>query len=201
MNQDEANYPIDYLNQIAPQAPKKSMLSRTQFIIIAVVSALVLLTVILVIATASGGSIEPAKQLAARLQGTQKIVESAQPKLKSTQLRTLNGSLASYLATINSDIAAPLLKDGVTVAKLDKKLLARESGTDITNRLEDARLNAKYDRIYAIEISTQLEKIMGSMRQVYDSTTNKSFKLYLGGAITNLEPTQKQFSEFNAANN
>ncbi len=201
MNQDEANYPIDYLSQIAPQAPKKSMLSRTQFIIIGIVSALVLLTFIIIIGTSSGGSTDPAKQLAARLQGTQKIVEDAQPKLKSTPLRTLNGSLASYLSTINSDIAAPLLREGVAVTKLDKKLLASEAGIDITNRLEDARLNAKYDRIYALEISTQLEKIMGSMRQVYDSTTSKSFRQYLDEAITNLTPTQKQFSEFNAANN
>jgi len=38
------------------------------------------------------------------------------------------------------------------------------------------------------------------MRQVNNSTNNQSLKAFLDSAYTNLEPTQKQFAQFNAAN-
>lgn len=159
-----------------------------------------LVTVILSVVLTSGNNVEPAKQLAARLQSTETIVDNAQNKLKSTQLRTLNSNLKIYLTNTNRDIAAPLQKSGINVAKLDKKLVASEAGTNITNKLEDARLNAVYDRTYAREIAYQLDTIVALMRQINDSTRSQSLKVFLDSAYTNLEPTQKQFAEFNAAN-
>jgi len=159
MNPNQPTYSVDYLNQIAPQTPKKSGLSRLQFIIVAVVGAVVLLTVIISAVLTSSYNVEPAKQLAARLQSTEVIVGNAQSKLKSSQLRTLNSNLKIYLTNTNRDIATPLLQEGINVAKLDKKLVASEAGTDITNKLEDARLNAVYDRTYAREIAYQLDTI------------------------------------------
>lgn len=200
MNPTQPSYSVDYLNQIAPQAPQKSGLSRLQFIVIAVTGVVILLTIILSLVLAAGHNVEPAKQLAARLQGTEAIVGDAQTKLKSTQLRTLNSNLKIYLTNTNRDIAAPLQKDGINVAKLDKKLVAKEAGTAITTKLEDARLLATYDRIYALEIASQLDTIVELMRQINSSTTNKSLKLFLDSAFTNLEPTQKQFAQFNASN-
>ncbi|MBC7868555.1 hypothetical protein H7X69_00020 [Candidatus Saccharibacteria bacterium] len=200
MNPNQPNYPIDYLNQIAPQAPNQRGLSRLHIIIIAAVGVVMLVTVILSVVLTSGNNVEPAKQLAARLQSTETIVDNAQNKLKSTQLRTLNSNLKIYLTNTNRDIAAPLQKSGINVAKLDKKLVASEAGTNITNKLEDARLNAVYDRTYAREIAYQLDTIVALMRQINDSTRSQSLKVFLDSAYTNLEPTQKQFAEFNAAN-
>ena len=200
MNPTQPNYSVDYLNQIAPQVPKKSGLSRLQFIIIAVTGVVILLTIIMSLVLTAGHNVEPAKQLAARLQSTETIVGDAQGKLQSSQLRALNSNLKIYLTNTNRDIAAPLLKDGINVAKLDKKLVAKEAGTAITAKLEDARLLATYDRIYALEIASQLDTIVELMRQINSSTTNKSLKLFLNSAFTNLEPTQKQFAQFNATN-
>lgn len=200
MNPNQPNYSVDYLDQIAPQTPNKGGLSRLQFIIIAVIGAIMLLTVILSVILTSSNNVGPARQLAARLQSTEVIVGNAQNKLKSTQLRTLNSNLKIYLTNTNRDITAPLLQEGINVAKLDKKLVASEAGTAITNKLEDARLLATYDRIYALEIASQLDTIVELMRQINSSTSNKSLKLFLDNAYTNLEPTQKQFAQFNAAN-
>jgi len=200
MNPIQPNYSVDYLNQIAPQALKKMGFSRMQYILIAAVGLVVVLTIVFGVVISSSNSTNPEKQLAARLIGTEKIVGDAQTKLKSSQLRTLNSNLKIYLTNTNRDIAAPLLKSGVDVAKLDKTILASEAGTDITARLEDARLNVRYDRIYAIEMSTQLDKIIALMRQINNSTHSASLKTFLNDAYKNLEPTQKQFAEFNATN-
>lgn len=198
--QEPPTYSIDYLNQIAPQAPKKNNFSRKQWIIIACTAALIVIVGIMSIVASAGGNSSSVEQLAAKLIATEKIVGDAQSKIKSSQLRTLNSNLNIYLTNTNRDIAAPLLADGIAVAKLDKKVLAAEAGTDITNRLEDARLNAIYDRVYAREISYQLEVITALMQQTYSSTKNQSLKAFLEGAFTNLEPTQKQFADFNAIN-
>ena len=200
MNPTQPDYSIDYLNQIAPQAPKKMGFSRMQYILIAVVGLVVVLTIIFGVVIASSNSTNPENQLAARLIGTEKIVGDAQTQLKSSQLRTLNSNLKIYLTNTNRDIAAPLLKSGVNVAKLDKTVLASEAGADITTRLENARLNAVYDRTYAREISYQLGTIVALMRQVNTSTHSVSLKTFLNDAYKNLEPTQKQFAEFNATN-
>lgn len=200
MNPTQPNYSVDYLNQIAPQAPKKMGFSRMQYILIAAVGLVVVLTIVFGVIVSSSNSTNPEQQLAARLIGTEKIVGDAQVQLKSSQLRTLNSNLKIYLTNTNRDIAAPLLKSGVNVAKLDKTVTANEAGTDITTRLEDARLNAVYDRTYAREISYQLGTIVALMRQVNTSTKSQSLKAFLDDAYKNLEPTQKQFAEFNATN-
>lgn len=200
MNPDQPQYSIDYLNQIAPQAPKKSGLSRVQLVAVIATLVAVLVVGILSIVLAMNGDSGSSTRLAARLQSTETIVKDAQDKLKSTQMRTLNSNLMIYLANTNRDIATPLLKDGVDVTKLSKSLLASESNPEMTNRLEDARLNAVYDRTYAREMSYQLETITALMLKIYNSTNDESLKTFLDDARMNLEPTQKQFADFNAAN-
>lgn len=198
--QPQSNYSIDYLNQIAPQGPKKGFLSRKQMIVAAVLGILTIIVLILVVVVNVGGNSKPTQQLAARLIATESIVGDAQDKLKSTELRTLNSNLKIYLTNTNRDIVAPLAKDKVDVKSLDKKIVEAESGAAMTARLEDARLNAVYDRTYAREMAYQLETISALMRQIYESTSNKDLKSFLDGAYKNLLPTQKSFEDFNAAN-
>lgn len=200
MNPNEPIYSVDYLNQIAPQAPKRKGLSHTQIVLAVAAGFVILLVIMLSIIVTSNGSAKLEQHLAARLQSTETIVSSAQSTLKSTQLRTLNSNLSIYLTNTNRDIAAPLLQSGINVSKLDKAVVASESSTSISNKLEDARLNVDFDRTYAREIAYRLETITLLMKQLYGSTNNKSFKSFLDSAYTNLEPTQKQFADFNAAN-
>jgi hypothetical protein len=190
---------IDYLNQIAPQAPKKKMpLSRIQLIIVGIVAVAFIIIMILV-AAVGGGSTKSLQQLAARLQSTEKIASSASTLIKNTQLSALNSNLKIYLTNTNRDIAAPLLKDNIDVTKLDKTIVANAAGTDVTVRLEDARLNAVYDSTYAREMAYRLDTIVSLMSQIEHSTSNSGLKLFLDNALTNLLPTQKAFADFNAA--
>jgi len=200
--QTPAPLPTTYLDQIAPQAPKKLASFRGPKLIAIIAGVLVILVSILavavnVIATARQ---EPLERLAASLETTESIVSSAQPKLKNSQLRTLNSNLKIYLTNTNRDISKPLATLGVNMDKLSASVIAAESGDKINATLEDARLNAVYDRTYAREMSYQLDKIVALMKQLYASTSSKSLKEFLQSAYTNLEPTQESFSKFNAAN-
>lgn len=197
-DQPQPGLSMEYLNQIAPQAPQRMRFSKLQLLIFGG-ALLIVIIIIASIASLSSGGISSPEQLAARLASTQTIVSGAQSKLKSTALRTLNSNLNIYLTNTNHDIVIPFKAMGVDVAHLDPTIIKSEAGTDVLARLEDARLNAVYDRTYAREMSYRLDTIVALMQKIYKSTSNSQVKAFLDNAFTNLQPTQKQFSNYNDA--
>lgn len=203
MNPNQPNTPlsVDYLNQITPQAPKKRLLDSKQLVLAAIVGGLLLIAIVgSVVASSLGSSSDPIQRLAARLQTTATIANDAQSKLKSTDLRSLNSTLSLNLINTNRDIVAQLTKQNLSIATLNKTIVASEDGSAMTKRLEDARLNAIYDRTYAREMSYQLETISALIDQIQASTSDQGLKAFLQTTADNLQPTQKAFSDFNAAN-
>ena len=200
MNPDQNQYSIDYLNQIAPQAPKKGLSGKLPLIFV-ILGILALLTIILVLFSSLGGNGQAPERLAARLQATSTIVSDSQATIKSSQLRSLNSNLDIYLTNTNRDLAEPLLADNIDVVQLSESILAQESSTEISETLEDARLNANFDPTYAREMAFQLETTMLLMQEVFDSTKNAALRDVLTSAYENLVPIQEQFAAFNATTN
>lgn len=194
--------PVDYLNQIAPQTSKKKIFTfgPRSFILIGIALVVLVIAVSIIVNVIINTQRHPLEQLSARLNATATVVNGAQTKLKSTQLRSLNSNLKIYLTNTNRDIADPLLSAGVNVTKLSASVTKDESSDALTARLEDARLNAVYDRTYAREMAYQLATIVTLMKQIDSSTSNQKLKNFLDSAYTNLVPTQKAFEDFNAAN-
>jgi len=191
----------DYLNQIAPQAPKVLPFKFGPKLFILIGAALVILVIIgaIVINLITSAQREPLETLSARLTTTQTITNDAQENLKSTQLRSLNSNLAIYFTNTLRDISAPLTSNGIDTAKLPDSIIKAESGDAIAERLENARLNAVFDRTYAREMTYQLGTTLTLMKQIRDSTSSSSLRTFLDTAITNLEPTQASFASFDAA--
>ena len=190
--------PTDYLNQIAPQAPKKQIFKLGIKQILVVGAALIVLIIVLsvVVNAVNGSKSGPLEHLAARLSATQTIVTAAQSNLKSSELRSVNSNLNLYLTNTNRDIAAPLLAQGVNVTKLDTNIVTAESTAALAARLEDARLNAVYDSHYATEMTYQLSTLLTLMSQIYSSTSNVQLKAFVKSAYDNLKPTEESFSKF-----
>ena len=197
--------PIDYLNQIAPQAPKKSPVftGMKKIIIIGLLALVVVIIISMVIGAVSGAQREPAQKFAARLVSTQTIAEDSQDKLKSSELRSLNSDLRLYFTNTIRDAAEPLKKADVDFKKIDGGIKSKEEklSTAMTERLEDARLNAIFDRTYAREMAYQLETMLALMQQIYKSTRSESLKEFLDNAYKNLQPTQQSFEAFNESIN
>ena len=193
--------PVNYLDQIAPQAPKKSLFTFGIKQVAVVGAALIVLVIILAVTVNSlaGGRTEPLEKLSTRLSVTEKLVTGAQKNLKSSKLRSLNSNLTLYMANTNRDIATPLTNAGVNTAKMSPKVIAAESTTKMTERLESARLNAVYDRTYAREMAYQLDTLLTLMNQIYLSTSSASLKTFLKTAYDNLKPTQESFQSFSTA--
>jgi len=191
--------PEDYLNQIAPKITKKTDILQNKLVIIGGISIVVVLIAIL-IANIASGMVNQTEQLAARLLSTEVILDNATSKTKSTQLQTSNGNLKLYLTNTIRDITPILKKEAVNINNLSKKVKTTESNTSVLSTLEDARLNAIYDRVYAREMSYKLDTIITLMDQIQKSSSDKAMKLFLQDAIMNLKPIQTQFADFNAAN-
>lgn len=199
MNPNNDNLNTDYLNQIAPKVNKKMIFSRKQLIIFGGLGIIVIIGAIIII-NGLAGKVTPLEQLAARLTTTQSIMDESASKIKNTQLRTLNGSLKIYLTNTIRDIEPIIVKEKININKLSPTAISAESSAKILANLEEARLNAVYDRTYAREMSYKLDTTLALMRQIYNETKSESLKSFLKDADKNLQPVQKQFSDFNAAN-
>lgn len=191
-------HPIDYLNQIAPQRQAKNNLLSSKPILFGGI-AIVILLIIIAIGSLTGG-IKPSEQLAGRLLSTQEISTDAKTKIKSNQLLTVNSDLNIYLINTIRDITPLLTKQNININKLSSTVTKAESSKTILTTLEDARLNAEYDRTYAREMAYQLDTTLTLMQQIFKTTSDSQLKTFLEDAYKNLVPTQKQFADFNAAN-
>jgi hypothetical protein len=196
MDPQQNQYPIDYLNQIAPQQPKQGMNSKLFFIIIGAGVLLAIIVGILLLSSGGGGPKEKMQTLAARLETLQKIASDSQKNIKSGSLRATNSSLTILLTNANRDITEPLKKNGVDVKSIDKTVQTKEDGTKLKETLEDARLNAIFDRTYTREMTYQLETLAVLMGNIYDGTNSKSLKDFLLKTDGDLQPIKKTFSEF-----
>lgn len=205
MNPDQQPAPqiptgVDYLNQIAPQKPASKWLKPGPQLFLMIGAVLVIFVIILsiVLGIISANTRKPLQQLSARLSATATVVDDWQKEIKSSQLRSLNSNLKLYLTNINRDIAAPMKQSGVDVAKLSDSILQEESTDRLNQRLEDARLNGIFDRVYAREMAYRLDTILALMRQINSSTGNDSLKQFLSDSYDSLQPAQESFAEFNA---
>jgi len=197
----QAPLPSDYLNQIAPQGPKKTGFTFGLKQIIIIGAALVILMIIISVVVggvASSGK-EPLERLAARYAATEAVAVASQPNLKSSKLRSVNSTLKLNMTNTNRDIAAPLLAVGVNTAKLSKSVIASEDTTELSARLEDARLNAVFDRTYAREMAYQLGTLLTLLEQIYSSTSDAELQTFLKTSYDNLKPTQESFANFSSA--
>ncbi len=194
------NNPLDYLNQIAPQQPKRRVIGTLRPLHYVIGGIIIVLGLVLIIGLVVRGTSNPTRDmqhLVARLQTTATIANNADKSIKDGQLSVVNSNLEIYLTNTNRDIAAPFKKAGVG-SKIPKDVISTENGNDLSARLEDARLNAVFDSTYAREMAYQLSSIMTLMKKVYQSTDNKDVKTFLETAYNNLQPTEQSFSSFKA---
>jgi len=201
-NPQQPQPPLDYLNQIAPQTTKKSMLTPGPKLFALIGAALVVVIIIVSITlnVVVNSKRAPLERLSARMSATATIVEDSQSTLKSSELRSLNSNLKIYFTNVNRDIVAPLSSSGVNTESLSASIVAEESTAATAERLENARLNAVFDRTYAREMAYQLAQLLALLQQIQTGGYNTETTTFAQEAYDNLLPSQEAFSDYNAAN-
>ncbi len=158
---------------------------------------LLLAATVLFIMSLGSGATNNLQQFGERLVVLETTTKNAQKAIQSTELRSLNSSLKLVLTNANRDMQAPLEAEEI---KVNEDSLLSETSSEIktlTTSLEDARLNAVYDRTYAREIAFYLKKLRVQMSELYESTNSSSLQKVLETTDANIEPLSESFSSFN----
>lgn len=200
MNLQPGQTPLDYLNQIAPQQHKTSFFKwNLRTIILAAIGlVIIMIAIVAVISGINNSHKTPWQQLSARLAVTTTVANNSATIIKDSQLRSLNSSLKLYLTNTTRDMQTPLTNLGIDPKKIPDSITKQENSTGITERLEDARLNAKYDSTYAREMSYQLSTILSLYQKLYSSSTAQT-KATLTKAYDNLKPIQQNLADYNSS--
>lgn len=203
MNPGNGQTPLDYLNQIsAPQQQKGPMLQLNLKTILLIGGALVVVVIglALIIGMLTGGKETAWQQLDARLTTTVTIVDDASANIKNNRLKSVNSDLKLYLANSKRDLAEILTANKVSVKETPKTLLAKENGEAMIKRLEDGRLNAKFDSTYSRELSYQLSTLLSLYQKLYAENNGVKTRAFLTNAYDNLLPMQKTLQNYSASN-
>jgi len=192
--------PSNYLDQIASPQKKPGMSSKLFLVIIGGAVLLVIVLVLTIVSSLGGTKAVSTERLALRLQTLQKVSQDSQKGLSSSALRSINSNLKASLINANRDIAKPLKAAEIDIKKADKELVVAENGSKLKTTLEDARLNATFDRTYAREMSYQLATTNVLMNRLQATTKSTSLKAFLQATLKDLVSLQKQFSQYSSAN-
>ncbi len=162
---------------------------------------LVILVVVFVSSAAGGGSMSSLAGVAAKINNLKTVSEAAQKNIQSGELRSLNGNLTLVLTNADRDLAEPLKAKKIKLTDKKNNVIAKVTSDfeALGTRLEDARLNAVYDRTYAREMTYALKTLHNDMGQLYKSSSSSELKNILNTTDTNLEPLVDSFSRFNAS--
>lgn len=200
-NQDPDLYPIDYLNQISPAEQQRGPSSRLMIIAL-VVGVLAVITFIFILFSGGGSSSldSQATSLDARLTTLKTIVDAQHKTIRENDLRSANSSLSVFLSSAQSELKAPLSGISSKVGKSDKKQSAAEKAyaDKLTATFTDAALAGTFDRVYAREMTYQIDILVSIMQDIYDKTKNKSLQTILEKTDNSIQPIKKVYSEFAA---
>lgn len=201
MQPDNQQLSSDYLNQIAAPAPVKKL---NPLFLWGLIGGLLVLAIVAVVAigamSGTGTSSSSLTAVASKLENLKKVSESAQKNIQSGELRSLNSSLTLVLTNANRDMAEPLKAKDIKLKDEKKKesvVRITKEFEELDTRLEDARLNAVYDRTYAREMTFALKTLHSDMSVLYKNTRSNSLKEVLDTTDTNIAPLLDEFESFN----
>lgn len=202
MNPSSGQSSLDYLNQIAPQAPKKKVfeLNIKNVLIISTILVVFVTILSLIVPALSGGKAESWQRLSLRIGTTASITDSARPYIKDSSLRSLNSDLKLSLTSAQRDIAPLLPSYGIDPNKMSDKIIAQEDGKLLVSALDEGRLNAMYDSTYAREMTYQVSTLLTLLQQLHSSTSGEKSKEYLETTYNNILPTYELLEKYSSTN-
>lgn len=191
-------YDPNYLDSIAPTAPKAKFLSGSFGKIFFGLLGLVVLAVSLIVALGGKDQTADLQQVSVRLENISKTAKTIQKSLKSNNLSATNSNFQIWL-TGNQAEAENLLKQGdVKKTDYNKAMVASEKtlSTELDKKFEDARLNATLNRVYARTMAIETEKIGNMLNSMAKKSKSSKIRDYAKNASTNLTAIQKSFDSF-----
>jgi hypothetical protein len=196
--QEPENSGASYLDSIAAPPKQNTLSSFALWGIIGGIIFTLVITVIFIFNSGSPSRAETFTNYVHRVQALSRLTSSSTKIIQNSELRALNATTVSVLGTANQE-SSDVLK-AVDIKKLPannaKSPIAAEF-SELNTKLDNARLNVAYDRVYAREIGYHLAKIRAQINTLHKSSKNKKLRAYLEKTDANLQPLVSQYNQFN----
>lgn len=193
-------YSVDYLNSMSGTSPNQF---SKKFIAIA--SGAIILTLGLagaLFALTPKQDNSPAATLSTVytiMADTQEVTKSAGKNIKNSKLRGINSSLDTVLLSTMQSLESPLESSGSkasTLRSAAKKPPIRDE--ELRQKLEEARLQVMYDRVYLMQMEFKVQEIMRQIEYVYNRTGSETTKQTLEkghGSLKSIKDSIDGFSQ------
>lgn len=190
---DQSQFDTGYLDQIAAPIQQKK---ANPFLIWGMIGGVLLAAVIFLAMISSNSAPTPTQRIAsslARVQSLKKVTQDNTQNIKDSKLRASNSNLSSILSGMENEFTSQL---SPKEAKEKNEAIESEF-SPVSEKLEDARLNERFDTVYAREVSYQIKQIRAELLLVYDDIKSKKFQQTLVEEDKSLKDLNNDFSKFN----
>ena len=143
----------------------------------------------------------PTTQTPSRLYGTivdtQKVTKDAGKRIKNNRLKSINSTRNASLVNASTNLEKPLGGLGVDTKKLRATVQKTEyHDQHLVDKLEDARLNAVYDRTYTTQMEYKVKDIQLNMQAISKAGTTKEANDAFKKVDTDLNTVIKSLEEY-----
>lgn len=193
---EPASQSIDYLNQIATPTPPQGMNKRTKLIL--VIGGVIAVLSLFLIAMSSMNkdvSSETAIKLAGKLSMLESLATKYNPKLKSSDIQEANTSFKSLLVTSTRSYNDALRSYEINVKKQGRTIKSLAKNKELDDKLEDAHLNSRLDRVYAKEMTFQIQEVLLMMKQLQRTVRTKEMKEFIDKTTADLNNIKSIFEK------
>lgn len=207
----------DYLDKIASEARPLTAsapgflgsalhLSMKQLKIIGIAIAVIFLVLIIAMIASSGNKNTERDYVDTaylRTKDLSKVIDDYRTKIRSSELRSMAMSLKSVLLETNYALSSTLTNNfGAKSPDTPEKESTATDETaiigELTASLEEARLNALLDRVFAREYTYQISLLISLETDIINRTKIDLLKSSLTSSRSNLETLHEQFDNFSA---
>ena len=192
-------YDPGYLDSIAPPPAKPALFSGSFGKIFFAMIFLFVIAVSIIVAFSGQDKTADLQQLSVRLDNIQQTVKAQQKNLRSSNLKNINTDLTSWIAGSFSESETLLQEGGVKKTQYDKKMVNSEKAQaeELTQKYEDARLNATLNQVYANSMASETEEIVAMLNSMAKRSQSAKIREYAKKSSDNLQPIQDRFEKFN----
>ena len=200
----------DYLNQIAatskPVMPKTGLagILSSKYFKWGMI-ALAVLIVIIIFGAILGSDKKPSVgdkcyALNLRLTSDVEMIDTYQPSVKSSKLRSISASLKGILSNTSSQLTT-YITEVLGIKDNDKKMepLVEEAELNKEALNEDlfaAKINGLLDRTYAHKMAFEIYTIMSDEAGIINATNDEDLKSLLEASSTSLDNLYNEFNDF-----
>lgn len=190
-----------YLDQIAGQPTVKKMNPLILWVLIGGGILVLGLLVIFMLNLLKPKTPEQLTQFVYRVEALQELTGAQAKNIQSSKLVALDGNVNSILAGIQQEGAPALAAQGVKKLALvpPKASAVALEYAEIASRLDDARLNAAFDRTYVREITYQLGRLRAEIQTIRTGTHSSTVLDFLSTSDSNLKPLEEAYSNYVAS--